>query len=599
MSSQHRERYDNGARLSGGTLLMFWGIGLVVVTLAGVWVSMVLGHKLAVTGDTLPVDPFQMLFGLLGGDLAWPGVWGTVVAIGCGVVLAGLLTLFLIAKMRSGRKRSRVDYAARSMGRGRDIAGLKRKAVEGTAQRLGVDGFVGVEVGKAVVDGQTLYGSVEDMHIDIWGPRTGKTTSRAIPAILDAPGGVLVTSNKRDVVDATRGVRASVGPVWVFDPQGVANEQPTWWWNPLSYVTDEVKAKNLAAHFANGSRPAGAKTDAFFEPAGKDLLAGLLLAAALDQRPITDVYTWLAKPDDEESAVILQQHDYPLLAQQLRGVIRSPEKQRGGIYGTAMQMAACLTNRQVAAWVNPQGEHDARPHFSPADFVRTPGTLYSLSMEGESTAGPLVTALTVAVTEAAEELGRQSPGGRLRVPLVGVLDEAANVCRWAQLPSLYSHYGSRGIILMTILQSWSQGVDVWGESGMRKLWSASNIKVYGGGVDEPAFMKSMSEVIGDRDRQTSTTSYTRGQRTVSNNVNRERIMDVDDLTALPKGRAIVFASGSRPVLAKTIPWMAGAHADAVKESIRRYDPQGQQTITDAEKELRDEQARQRREGVNA
>ena len=41
------------------------------------------------------------------------------------------------------------------------------------------------------------------MHIDIWGPRTGKTSSRAVPAILDAPGSVLVTSNKRDVVDAT------------------------------------------------------------------------------------------------------------------------------------------------------------------------------------------------------------------------------------------------------------------------------------------------------------------------------------------------------------------------------------------------------------
>ncbi|MFC5128152.1 type IV secretory system conjugative DNA transfer family protein [Pseudoclavibacter helvolus] len=432
------------------------------------------------------------------------------------------------------------------------------------------------------------------MHVDIWGPRTGKTTSRAIPAILDAPGGVLVTSNKRDVVDATRGVRAEVGPVWVFDPQGVANERPNWWWNPLSYVTDEVKAKNLAEHFANGSRQANAKTDAFFEPAGKDLLAGLLLAAALDKRPITDVYLWLAKPDDEAAAVILQKHDYPLLAQQLRGVMRSPEKQRGGVYGTAMQMAACLTNRQVAAWVNPQGEHDARPHFNPAEFVRTPGTLYSLSMEGASTAGPLVTALTVAVTEAAEEFGRQSPGGRLSVPLVGVLDEAANVCRWAQLPSLYSHYGSRGIILMTILQSWSQGVDVWGESGMRKLWSASNIKVYGGGVDEPAFMKSMSDVIGDRDRQTSTTSYTRGQRTVSHNVNRERILDVDDLTAFPKGRAIVFASGSRPVLAKTVPWMSGPHSEAVKTSIRTYDPQGQKTITTAQEELRHSQAAERR-----
>ncbi|GAA1979560.1 hypothetical protein GCM10009718_15440 [Isoptericola halotolerans] len=92
------------------------------------------------------------------------------------------------------------------------------------------------------------------------------------------------------------------------------------------------------------------------------------------------------------------------------------------------------------------------------------------------------------MVEAAEELAARSAGGRLATPLLGVLDEAANVCRWRELPNLYSHYGSRGIVPMTILQSWSQGVEVWGESGMKKLWSASNVKVYGGGVSEVAFL---------------------------------------------------------------------------------------------------------------
>jgi hypothetical protein len=35
--------------------------------------------------------------------------------------------------------------------------------------------------------------------------------------------------------------------------------------------------------------------------------------------------------------------------------------------------------------------------------------------------------------------------------MTGVPDEAANVCRWRELPNLYSHYGSRGVALMTIL----------------------------------------------------------------------------------------------------------------------------------------------------
>lgn len=166
---------------------------------------------------------------------------------------------------------------------------------------------------------------------------------------------------------------------------------------------------------------------------------------------------------------------------------------------------------------------DLRPQFQPETFVRGGGTLYSLSKESRGTAGPLVTALTVAVVEAAEELAGRSSRGRLTVPLLGVLDEAANVCRWRELSNLYSHYDSRGIVLMAILattkavtiraQSWSQGVEVWAESGMRKLWSASNVKVYGG-VDEEAFLEHLSAVVGDFDAQTSSVSYGKGHRQV-------------------------------------------------------------------------------------
>ena len=217
--------------------------------------------------------------------------------------------------------------------------------------------------------------------------------------------------------------------------------------------------------------------------------------------------------------------------------------------------------------------------------MREGGTLYSLSKEGQGTAGPLVTALTVAVVEAAEELAARSAGGRLSTPLLGVLDEAANVCRWRDLPNLYSHYGSRGIVLMTILQSWSQGVEVWGESGMRKLWSASNVKVYGGGVSEAGFLEDLSRVIGDYDRLSSSTSSGRGQRTVSQQLHRERILDVADLAALPKGRAVVLSSGSRPTLIRTQPWMTGPHAADVRASIAAHDPQAQHTISEAQHEV--------------
>ncbi len=577
-------RRPEPGRLSGETILIWLTVGIVATALGVTYVSIHLGYRIAGLPPA-PADPWAVLLGVVKGTLSWP-LASTLVLIGLTVLVLGLGCGLWAGLARRRRRSSRVDAAARWLGRGQDVAEISDQTVAAKAEHLGVKETIGIPIGKTVSTGQWLYGSWEDMHIDIWGPRTGKTTSRAIPAILDAPGAVLVTSNKRDVLDATRDIRAESGPVWVFDPQTIALEEPNWWWNPLSYVTDEVKAARLAEHFASGSRDPGAKTDAYFDPAGQDLLAGLLLAAALDERPITDVYTWLTRPTDDTAVDILREHDFQLTADQVAGVIDAPDKQRGGIFGTAMQMASCLTNRQIARWITPQGDDDQRPQFNPAQFVTADGgTLYSLSKEGRGTAGPLVTALTVAVVEAAEELAARSAGGRLKTPLLGVLDEAANVCRWRALPDLYSHYGSRGIVLMTILQSWSQGVEVWGEAGMKKLWSAANVKVYGGGVGEAAFLEDLSKIIGDYDRLSASTSYSRGHRTVSKQLQRERILDVSDLAALPKGRAIVMASGARPTLIRTVPWMTSPHAAKIQASITAHDPQSERTIHDAEAEL--------------
>lgn len=597
MNTQDNQRH-NTSSLSDEAILIWVGVIIVLTGGTAIYIAMRLGHALAHTGVEVPANPITVIIRLLKGSLPWPGTIGWVIAGGVVAVILLLAILIIVARRSSKHKRTSIDQAASHMGKGRDIDTLSRKQTAATAQRLGVTTVPGLPVGITVSTGQALFSSWEDMRITIAGPRVGKTTSLVVPEILAAPGSVLVTSNKRDVVDATRDVRARRGPIWVFDPQSITFEPPTWWWNPLSYVTDEVRAAKLAEHFATGSRDVGAQTDAYFDPAGQDLLAGLLLAASLDNRPITDVYRWTTRPTDETALDILSAHGFSLQSDQVAGVVSAPEEQRGGVFGTAQQMASCLTNRQIAAWVTPLGPDDSRPQFSPEDFIgKDCGTLYSLSREGRGTAGPLITGLIVAVVEAAENLAARSAGGRLHTPLVGVLDEAANVCRWRELPNLYSHYGSRGIVLDTVLQSWSQGVDVWGESGMKKLWSAANLKIYGGGVGEASFLEDLSRMIGDYDRLLSSTSRTlpstsdsHNQKSVSQQVQRERILDVSDLAALPKGRAVVFASGSRPTLIRTVPWMEGPYAKAVRASIAAHDPQAELTLRDTDATLIKEQS---------
>ncbi|PPF42872.1 conjugal transfer protein [Pseudoclavibacter sp. AY1F1] len=567
--SAPRKRGPGG--LAAEALLLWVALGTAVIGIGGVNLCVRLAAELERASPALPDDAFALFFAVLRGSIHWSSTASLLaVVLGAGLALAAVAIVLTVRGRRTGHRR--LDRAATMLGHGKEIASIGARGARTSSQRLGVEGPIGVQLGTSIPGGSPVYGGWEDMQINVSGPRTGKSTAFAIPAIVEAPGAVIVTSNKRDVLDATRGMRAASGRVWVFDPQAVAGEGPAWWWDPLSYVTDEIQAGKLADHFASGSREPGARSDAFFDPAAKDLLAALLLAGALAGKPITEVYRWVTRPGDDEAVGILQDAGYRLVADQLEGVIGAPERQRGGIYGTAQQMASCLTSRALAPWITPAADRDARPQFDPHEFVRGTDTLYSLSREGQGTAGPLVTALTVAVAEAAEELASASPSGRLKRPLLGVLDEAANVCRWRNLPDLYSHYGSRGIVLITILQSWSQGVEVWGEGGMRKLWSAANIKVYGGGVSEAAFLDELSKLVGDHDRELSSLSYGRGHRTVSKQLHRERILDVAELAALPRGRALVLASGCRPTLIKTRAWMQGPYATRIRASLADHGP---------------------------
>jgi type IV secretory pathway TraG/TraD family ATPase VirD4 len=571
-------RAANGARQPGGGMQgagMFF-LALAIFAVVGTfWVAMAVGSKIAGVNANLPLDPFGVVGGTIKGRYTW-SMASTWIAIAIGAILLALVVLYLVQGARARSKRTDVDWAAAYMGRGRNLAPLSEKGATATAQRLGVIGWIGSPIGVTVLGLRKLYASVEDMLVMIAGPRVGKSTSIVIPAIVGAPGAVMTTSNKRDVLDATRDVRAKAGQVWVFDPQGIALEEPTWWWNPLSYVKDDETAAKMAAHFGASISGGAAGDGSYWTQTGENILSGFLLAAAIDNRPITDVFGWVTRPGNTEPVDILDRAGQKAAADALASEVNGEPKRRDSAYATAATMANCLKITRIAKWIAPttgDPRTDPRPQFDPDAFVRSHDTLYSLSLEGQATAGPLVTALTAVITEAAEDYAKTQRGGRMATPLLGVLDEAANVCRWRNLPDLYSHYGSRGIILSTILQSWSQGVAVWGKEGMNKLWSASNVKIYGGGVSEPDtdFLGYLSTAIGDYDRRSTSVSYGDGRRSTSQSVSRERILTVDDLGSLPRGRAVVLGSGVRPTLVKTVPWHAGPHADEIRASIAAHE----------------------------
>lgn len=564
----------------GEAVLVWLAIGSLAIFGGGTYTAAHLGSRLAGLAAP-PAHPIDLVVGLATGDVPWP-VQSTVVAAAAGGVLVVVAVVVLFAWLNGASKRARVDKAARYLGRGKSLAAFSEKGAQAKADRLGVKDAPGIVVGKVVSTGQKFVQSWEDLSIDIWGPRTGKSTSRIIPAILDAPGAVVSTSNKRDVVDGTRGVRSAVAPVWVFDPQKIAQEEPDWWWNPLSYVTDEEKAYKLTQHFAVGSRVPGSKPDAYFDPKAEDILSSYFLAAALGNHPITQVYLWVTEQVNREPIQILKDHDYELQYKGLESTLALADKQRDGIFGTAEKMVQCLKSRNTLRWVAPaRGASvttDSRRQFNPHDFAASKETIYILSKEGAGSAAPLTTALTVAIAEAMEERAERS-GGRLPLPGLFALDELANVVRWAGLPDQFSHYGSKGLIVMAILQSWSQGVELWGETNMRKIWSAANVKVYGGGVAEEGFLRALSDLIGDYSYMNVSVSSGKSGNSRSRQEGKERIFDVSNLAELDRGRAVVLASGAPATLVRTLPWYNGPHKEAVEASIQSHSPRPEVSAT--------------------
>lgn len=544
---------DDAQTWDATTLLLVFGLaGVAIFAL----VATLGAHAWAwATGvDALSWNPFDILVGLFTGTLdTTTGVWWWIAGVGALIGLVVLVVAVVVSRSRTTRKRG--DQAAHLTGSARDIAPITTREVTAKAKRLGVCGdVVGLPVGRTVSTGAELLSSFEDVCDVIAGPRTGKTTSWVVPRIFAAPGAVVATSNKRDIVDATRERRMSKGaPVWVFDPQGIAGEPQSWWWNPLSYVTNAVQAQALTTVFIDAVRNPNASTNAFFDDAARDLVAGMLLAAAVGGLPITVLHTWLNDQTNDEPVMLLKRGGQSMMGQTVEGTMNLVAETRSGVYGGAAQIMSFLLNEDAMAWVTPT---PGVPEFKPQEFVRGRATLYCLSQEGRGSASPVVTALTVAVTEAAVDYAKTQPGGRLEVPMLIELDEAANVCRWRELPDMYSHFGSRGICVDTVLQSWSQGATVWGEAGIKKLWSAANVKVYGGGVSERDFLSTLSDLIGVHwVDSTQVSSSAQGRSVSTSRASQQRpIATVADLQALPAGRAWVFASGTTAVLTHLVPW---------------------------------------------
>lgn len=566
---------------TGGPLTPYLILGAAWTAIAAVWLAWAAGRVTAwLTGQAHTGPGFGDEFAaalLRGGwQTLWPGLNPALVATVYTILLTGAVAIVSGGWLWWQRRRSPGDDPLPSLAGPRDVSALTLPAVALRACRLRpslanvrASHIPSVDAGVCLGThhrrhrrGKRLYASLEDVLLAVMAPRTGKTTALTAPATIDAPGAVIATSNKPDLWATTATMRAAKGTVWVFDPQAITHDPQTWWWNPLTATRTWEQAHRLADHFVQQIRGSHhVRGEDFWIAAAQDLLTCFILAAARSGGTLADVQGWLADVTTLEPGRILAAHGFHAAARSVAGRQAGAPETRDGVYETARTAASCLSDPQIMAWINPPGK--TLPTLDVALFPTSADTIYLLSKDGAGSAAPLVAGLTDQLLRAAVRAA-ETGGGRLDPPMVAVLDEAANICKISDLPDLYSHFGSRGIVPMTILQSYPQGTRVWGDQGMAALWSAATIKLIGAGIDDPKLAEDLSKLVGEHDVPVgSATRDGSGHRSWQTSVRRQRILEAAQIRVLGKGTALLLATGLKVAMIDLLPWYEGPHAAAL------------------------------------
>ncbi len=357
-------------------------------------------------------------------------------------------------------------------------------------------------------------------------PRAGKTTGVIQPSVASAPGACVVTSIKRDVLDATAAVRSRTGTTWLFDPSGREIPPPgtrQLRWSPVasarSWDDSRIVARAMvSAGVSMTGTPGATSGEAHFTDKATDLLAPLLLAAHHGGRPMGGVADWIYNADLGPARALLEEatssgNDYSAgtgtALTALVSVDQLADRERSSVLSTAQRVVSAymLEGPRLAS---------TEPNFDPHEFIRSTDTVYvTASDDVQSVTAPVVVALLTAIKSATYDRQRLVSAGLAprTHPVRMLLDEAANIAPITELPQWLSTAGGNGLHIVVVFQDLSQAASRWGRHVADGLLTLCTVKLILGGIGDPTTLRALSEYIGNYDR--AMYSHTRGSSLTS------------------------------------------------------------------------------------
>ncbi|MBX3193851.1 MAG: type IV secretory system conjugative DNA transfer family protein [Microbacteriaceae bacterium] len=430
---------------------------------------------------------------------------------------------------------------------------LRRSAVLRPGQPRTSAADVGWRVGRS--RGMDVYVSIEDSVALEGPPRSGKGYRILISAILDWAGPLVTTSTTNDNLTATLQMRRRRGEVFVFDPQHFSGIRDTLRIDPIAGCQDPLVAVQRGTAIVTGTALGASAHNQEWAAASATVLSRLLHAAALAGREVAELHEWGSTPALARGAVeILRADGAPGWGDGLEAVLVGDEKLLSSTWFGVQAAVAPLAIPQIRAALQPR---PGDPTFEPDEFLNGQNTLYLLgSGSGAGAMGGFLAAILDDLVEVARRKALASPGARLPQPLGLILDEIANMLRWAALPRVMADGGGRGICTFVVLQALSQAETAWSRAEADTIWGASTAKVLLGGASNAGHLRDIEALLGFRERRRTQRSWNSQQPGVHGMEHFERLplMTVDEIRRLPQDVGLLTYRNRRSVLLDLTAW---------------------------------------------
>ncbi|ALL79972.1 hypothetical protein AD006_32690 (plasmid) [Pseudonocardia sp. EC080610-09] len=421
------------------------------------------------------------------------------------------------------------------------------------------------EVGLPLPEGPTgpLWAPLETTTGTLAPTQTGKSRRWLAPLCLEAPGALLCSSTKPDLLmltALTRSRRTMPGPILVLDLTGTINWPAKLRWSPLRGCDDDTKAWDRARILVEASATAvetgdgrGSGNDRVFRQRAVGVVGAYLLAAALSGAGITRLAIWATDREAARSAVtILQSHDrYQAYGDDLDAELNMVAQTADAVWLSVRRALAPFADHRIRELC----DHSPEQSYDVERFIASGGALYLVAEENDVNAAPVMTTIVAEWIDTARAMGLRYPKKRLDPPATAVLDELPAATPVPDLPTSQADSLSRGVIIHWAAQSKAQLETTYGPHKAVTLLDNSALMSIWGGLKDPATLQWLSTILGEHERtrlQEPAGGIWSGARGTTRSLERVNTYQPADVRTLDRGQVLLVFRHLPAIQARTV-----------------------------------------------